>query len=166
MAIIFYNDSNLISYERDYQRPPHKRTKDEEEALCNIARKQYEKRSNGVVYFIVGNEYSLISPCPSEFKPKERRFICKGIVNKLNDVIIDGVIMKRIDNSEDTIFSLTKEDCETLNIEYESGLQLYPMNMKWIDNGKNSNKNNIKLYESLKWNFNNLSIILNQKNKK
>ena len=89
--------------------------------------------------FFIGEKYSLKSPSCEGFEMKEKVYELVGIVDKFSDIAIDSVIVKQISGDKDLIFSLSKNDCAHLGIEYQPELQLFPKAMSWnkvIDNTK------------------------------
>lgn len=107
----------------------------------NVNNRKYESdlqaKENRLLYyksvnrFIVGSDYSLFNKRVDGFEQTERIYKCFGYISKLNGIDIDSVIMKQINGEESTIFSLTRDDCNILKINYEQGLCLFPSNMNW-----------------------------------
>ena len=69
-----------------------------------------------------------------------------GELNTLYGVRIDSYIVKRIDETNSNLYSLTKTDCKILGIEFQRGLQLMPKNIGWIEKSEEKDKieNNIE----------------------
>lgn len=82
--------------------------------------------------FKIGEKYSLSGVECDDFEMPKKEYELVGLVSKVNDVILDSVIMKQVSGTNDTIFSLTKHDCRNLNIEFQNGLQLFPKNLNWV----------------------------------
>lgn len=83
--------------------------------------------------FVIGDTYRLDSMSCDGFEMKTDFYKLVGIVKKYEDTPINSVVVTKINkNSNDRIFSLSKNDCKCLNIEYENGLQLFPMSMNWV----------------------------------
>ena len=81
---------------------------------------------------IVGKRYTLQGEkCDGFDMPiKTYEAICKLPV--INGVQVNAVIMKEIDSDNtSTIFSLTKNDCNSLNIEFQPRLQIFPAQLNW-----------------------------------
>ena len=83
--------------------------------------------------FVIGKTYSLSGVDCDDFKMPTKEYELVGIVNEVNDVVLDSVIMRQISGEQGTIFTLTKNDCRNLNIEFQRGLQLFPKNLNWIE---------------------------------
>lgn len=80
---------------------------------------------------IVGNLYSLQGDECDGFKMPIRVYSCKGLIPTFKGVNLDAVVMKQVEGEEDTIFSLTRQDCKILGLEYEDKLQLFPISFNW-----------------------------------
>ena len=44
-----------------------------------------------------------------------------------------GAIVKILSDNPNKIFTLSREECKILHIKYEDGLQVWPMDLNWID---------------------------------
>lgn len=74
-------------------------------------------------FFEVGSIYKLRSS-------NSPRYELIKLVEKLDGVCVNSLIMKPIDNVETKIYSLSKTDCEYLNIPYQNGLQIFPPHLE------------------------------------
>lgn len=81
--------------------------------------------------YIVGNIYSLRGAECDDFKMPSKEYELVAIVSNVNEINLDSLVMKQISGNVGTIFSLTKNDCRLLNIEFQQGLQLFPKNLDW-----------------------------------
>ena len=121
--------------------------------------------------FNSGDKYALVLQGEEDFQYIERIYTVVGKISKLNNIVIDAVIVKQIGGDNTTKFSLTKADCRELGIKYEPGLQLFPSNMDWKplvthnsiqndeehnverENKRNKNDNNKEKYIKPYWQF-------------
>lgn len=81
--------------------------------------------------FVIGERYSLRGIACDGFEMQPKIYELVGEVDKYADVLIDAVIVKQVDGEIGQMFTLSKNDCANLKIEYENGLQLFPKNMSW-----------------------------------
>lgn len=95
--------------------------------------------------FIEGEKYSLKGIACDGFKMDEKIYELVGIVNDFHGVKIDSVIVKQVEGEKDLIFTLSKNDCEHLGIEYQNGLQLFPQRLDWkrVKDAIEFDKNNL-----------------------
>ena len=75
--------------------------------------------------------YSLQGEECEGFTMPIRVYQCKGICGDIRGIPLDAVVMKLVEGVEDTIFSLTRQDCQFLNIDFEPQLQLFPSKFAW-----------------------------------
>ena len=68
---------------------------------------------------------------PNQFFENGGKYEHIKTINSVDGVNMDSVVMKQIDGDKSTIFSLTKADCQKLNIPFSQGLQIFPKNMGW-----------------------------------
>lgn len=80
----------------------------------------------------VGKLYGLQGESCDEFAMPMNVFICKGIVNDYHGTALDVAIMKHVEGEEGHIFSLTRNECKMLGVEYEPKLQVFPIEFNWI----------------------------------
>lgn len=81
--------------------------------------------------FIIGEYYSLGGIACDGFEMKEKIYELVGVIDEYQGTQIDSVIVKQVGGEQGKIFTLSKNDCAYLNIEYEKGLQLFPKNLPW-----------------------------------
>lgn len=82
--------------------------------------------------FKIGDLYSLSGNDCDGFKMDKKVYQLIAIVNEFNGNVLDSLVMKQVDGDSDTIFSLTKNDCKLLGVEFQSGLQLFPKKLNWV----------------------------------
>lgn len=81
--------------------------------------------------FIEGEKYALKGIACDGFDMEEKVYELVGVVDEFEGVKIDSVIVKQVDGEKGLIFTLSKNDCAHLGIEYQAGLQLFPKNLSW-----------------------------------
>lgn len=91
----------------------------------NMVKKERKER------FTIGKRYSLRGMECDDFEMPTKEYELVGLVSSVNDINLDSVIMKQVSGNVGTIFSLTKNDCRLLNIDFQQGLQLFPKNLDW-----------------------------------
>lgn len=89
------------------------------------------EKTNKLPRFIIGENYSLKGVSCDGFDMPEKVYKLIGIVNEYAGVNVDSVIVKQVGGERGQIFTLSKNDCAQLGIEYENGLQLFPKKMSW-----------------------------------
>lgn len=82
--------------------------------------------------YVIGDTYMLKGASCDGFEMSEKTYELKGLVDNFHDVPINAVIVKQLSGDKGHIFTLSKNDCKYLNIEYEDGLQLFPKGMPWV----------------------------------
>ena len=81
--------------------------------------------------FVEGEKYALKGIACDGFEMAEKVYELIGVVNEFHGVKIDSLIVKQIEGEKGLIFTLSKNDCEHLGIEYQNGLQLFPKKLGW-----------------------------------
>ena len=66
------------------------------------------------------------------FSMKEKVYEVVGNVKEYHGTPINSLIVKQVGGEQGVIYTLSKNDCREIGIEYEKGLQLFPTTMKWI----------------------------------
>lgn len=94
--------------------------------------KYIPEKKNETNFFEHNKTYLLIGSDCDGFSMPSRRYKYVGSINEVDGVKLNSVIMKQIDGEPTTIFSLTKSDCKSFGVEFESGLQLFPNNLNWV----------------------------------
>ena len=81
--------------------------------------------------FIVGEKYALKGTSCEGFEMPEKVYELVAVHDEFEGVNINSLIVKQVSGDQDKIFTLSKNDCEHIGIEYENGLQLFPKHLKW-----------------------------------
>lgn len=106
-------DSRLVSLYFDPQKMGVKKEKKE--------KIEYDK---GDILTLKGEE------CDSFSMPYKKYEVIKSI-DTFSNIVIDSYVVKQIEGEQSTIFSLTKQDCKSLGIEFQPFLQILPKSMDW-----------------------------------
>lgn len=119
-----------------------------------IPRKLYKvvepKVKDNTIHFDKGDIYSLSGTACDGFTMTEKHYQVVGQVGFYAGESINSVIVKCLNQGDDAVFSLSKNDCRCLNIEYEPGLLLFPRDMNWKLVKKNEplfDENDIATYQ-------------------
>lgn len=99
----------------------------------NEIKKKIKKEKPKEKFFNIGDEYTLSKEDCGDFAMPTKKYKLVGIVDKLNGVAINSVIMKQIEGEISTSFTLTKLDCSHIGVDFENGLQIFPINMGWVN---------------------------------
>ena len=81
--------------------------------------------------FIIGEKYALSGATCEGFEMEEKVYKLVAIHDEYEGVDINSLIVKQVDGPQDKIFTLSKNDCDHIGIEYENGLQLFPKYLNW-----------------------------------
>ena len=81
--------------------------------------------------FKKGSLMALVNSGCDDFDETERVYEFIGVVTTINSIEVNSIIVKQVEGDRGMIFSLTKDDCKEIGIEYEPCLQLFPYNMNW-----------------------------------
>ena len=90
-----------------------------------------EEPQDFVPRFVKGEKYSLAGVSCEGFEMPEKIYELVGIHDEYDGTSINSVIVKQISGGQDKIFTLSKNDCACMGIEYENGLQLFPKHLNW-----------------------------------
>lgn len=90
-----------------------------------------EEPQDFVPRFVKGEKYSLAGVSCEGFEMPEKIYELVGVHDEYDGININSVIVKQIAGSQDKIFTLSKNDCACMGIEYENGLQLFPKHLNW-----------------------------------
>ena len=90
-----------------------------------------EEEKDHMPTFIVGEKYSLRGVSCEGFEMPEKVYELVAIHDKFDGIDINSLIVKQVSGDQDKIFTLSKNDCEHIGIEYENGLQLFPKYLNW-----------------------------------
>ena len=93
---------------------------------------EVEDNYDSMPKFIIGEKYALRTPGCDGFEGSEKIYKLIGFDDEFGGVKIDALIVKQIAGEVGNIYTLSKNDCDYLGIEYEAGLQLFPKKLSWI----------------------------------
>jgi hypothetical protein len=82
--------------------------------------------------FIVGEKYALKGVACDGFDMKEDVYELIGLIDSFGGVPIESVIVKQVSGEQGNIFTLSKNDCAKLGMEFQQGLQLFPKSLPWV----------------------------------
>lgn len=108
----------------------------------------YDKNN---LIFHNGERYSLKPKECDGFKMDEHVYEVYGTIDKFDDdeMNINSVIVKEITKSNGTLYTLSRNDCEWLGIEFSSGLQLLPKSLDWKYVDVDFDENDLSTTQSL-----------------
>ena len=108
----------------------------------------YDKNN---LIFHNGERYSLKPKECDGFKMDEHVYEVYGTLDKFDDdeMNINSVIVKEITKSNGTLYTLSRNDCEWLGIEFSSGLQLLPKSLDWKYVDVDFDENDLSTTQSL-----------------
>ena len=108
----------------------------------------YDKNN---LIFHTGERYSLKPKECDGFKMDEHVYEVYGTIDKFDDdeMNINSVIVKEITKSNGTLYTLSRNDCEWLGIEFSSGLQLLPKSLDWKYVDVDFDENDLSTTQSL-----------------
>lgn len=107
-----------------------------------------EKREVNLEKFKEGDVFSLQGVECDDFTMPVKEYQVIKKVDEVFGVKLDGLVVKQISGDSSTIFSLTKNDCQTLGIEFQPRLLFFPINMNWKTVSK-SHRESIKEFNPL-----------------
>lgn len=90
-----------------------------------------EEPKNALPRFIIGEKYALKGVSCEGFEMPEKVYQLVSIHDEFCGINLNSLIVKQISGDQDKIFTLSKNDCEHIGIEYENGLQLFPKHLNW-----------------------------------
>lgn len=137
----------------DFQKILNKETEESETDLKNyedtfeqyiqeIESKQEAKREakkKVKTKFITGHIYKLAYRTNDKYY-KQRTFKLIKFIYTINNNPVHILIMKSLDNERFHKFSLNKNECLKYHIKYQPGLEVYSMNLNWVDITNKYNK--------------------------
>ena len=94
--------------------------------------REVEDNYDSMPKFIVGEKYALTTPGCDGFAGSEKVYRLVAIHDEYGGVKVDSLVVKQISGEVGNIYTLSKNDCEHIGIEYEAGLQLFPKTMSWV----------------------------------
>ena len=98
-----------------------------------------------------GERYSLKPRECDGFKMDEHVYEVYGTIDNFDDdeMNINSVIVKEVTESNGTLYTLSRNDCEWLGIEFSSGLQLLPKSLDWKYVDVDFDENDLSTTQSL-----------------
>ena len=107
--------------------------------------------SNDNLIFHNGERYSLKPRECDGFKMDEHVYEVYGTIDNFDDdeMNINSVIVKEVTKSNGTLYTLSRNDCEWLGIEFSSGLQLLPKSLDWKYVDVDFDENDLSTTQSL-----------------
>ena len=81
--------------------------------------------------FVVGENYALGGERVEGFEQKYKLYNLVGMVDEFAGTKVDALIVKQIGGEEGNIYTISKNDCAFLGIEYQNGLQLFSKGLSW-----------------------------------
>ena len=98
-----------------------------------------------------GERYSLKPRECDGFKMDEHVYEVYGTIDNFDDdeMNINSVIVKEVTKSNGTLYTLSRNDCEWLGIEFSSGLQLLPKSLDWKYVDVDFDENDLSTTQSL-----------------
>ena len=98
-----------------------------------------------------GERYSLKPRECDGFKMDEHVYEVYGTIDNFDDdeMNINSVIVKEVTESNGTLYTLSRNDCEWLGIEFSSGLQLLPKSLDWKYVDVDVDENDLSTTQSL-----------------
>ena len=116
---------------------------DEEKQVSEKTRLKRQEKKKINKKFVVNHTYHLRTKLNNE---NRKIFVLKKFIYTINDLPVNILILKQLSGEKNKIFTLSREECKILHIKYEDGLQVWPMDLNWIDltAKKNRKKSNNK----------------------
>ena len=90
-----------------------------------------EEPKDYIPTIIKGEKYALKGVSCEGFEMPEKVYELVGVHDEFDGIKLNSLIVKQISGDQDKIFTLSKNDCEHIGIEYENGLQLFPKQLNW-----------------------------------
>lgn len=132
------NDSERVYDDLILQLP-----EDEEKQVSEKTKLKRQEKKKINKKFVVNHTYHLRTKLNNE---NRKIFVLKKFIYTINDLPVNILILKQLSGEKNKIFTLSREECKILHIKYEDGLQVWPMDLNWIDltAKKNRKRNNKK----------------------
>jgi hypothetical protein len=115
---------------------------DEEKQVSEKTKLKRQEKKKINKKFVVNHTYHLRTKLNNE---NRKIFVLKKFIYTINDLPVNILILKQLSGEKNKIFTLSREECKILHIKYEDGLQVWPMDLNWIDlTAKKNRKSNKK----------------------
>lgn len=140
-AQAYVNDSERVYDDLILQLP-----EDEEKQVSEKTKLKRQEKKKINKKFVVNHTYHLRTKLNNE---NRKIFVLKKFIYTINDLTVNILILKQLSGEKNKIFTLSREECKILHIKYEDGLQVWPMDLNWIDltAKKNRKSNNKKVIQ-------------------
>lgn len=136
-AQAYVNDSERVYDDLILQLP-----EDEEKQVSEKTKLKRQEKKKINKKFVVNHTYHLRTKLNNE---NRKIFVLKKFIYTINDLPVNILILKQLSGEKNKIFTLSREECKILHIKYEDGLQVWPMDLNWIDlTAKKNRKSNNK----------------------
>lgn len=134
------NDSERVYDDLILQLP-----EDEEKQVSEKTKLKRQEKKKINKKFVVNHTYHLRTKLNNE---NRKIFVLKKFIYTINDLPVNILILKQLSGEKNKIFTLSREECKILHIKYEDGLQVWPMDLNWIDlTAKKNRKSNKKVIQ-------------------
>lgn len=135
-AQAYINDGERVYDDLILQLP-----EDEENQVSEKTKLKRQEKKKINKKFVVNHIYHLRIKLNNE---NRKIFVLKKFIYTINDLPVNILILKQLSGEKNKIFTLSREECKILHIKYEDGLQVWPMDLNWIDltAKKNRKRNN------------------------
>ena len=131
------NDSERVYDDLILQLP-----EDEEKQVSEKTKLKRQEKKKINKKFVVNHIYHLRTKLNNE---NRKIFVLKKFIYTINDLPVNILILKQLSGEKNKIFTISREECKILHIKYEDGLQVWPMDLNWIDlTAKKNRKSNNK----------------------
>lgn len=94
--------------------------------------------------YIPGQVYSIQGKNCDGFSVAKRFYKIIHVFKTLFDIPINSLVVRQIGGPQSTIWTLSRNDCDKLNIQYYPHLQLFPISMNWFYEPEYDDKEMIK----------------------
>lgn len=81
--------------------------------------------------FVIGENYALGGENVEGFEQRYKLYNLVGMVDEFAGAKVDSLIVKQIGGEQGNIYTISKNDCAFLGIEYQNGLQLFSKGLSW-----------------------------------
>lgn len=138
-----FGNANVNDGERVYDDLILQLPEDEENQVSEKIKLKRQEKKKINKKFVVNHTYHLRTKLNNE---NRKIFVLKKFIYTINDLPVNILILKQLSGEKNKIFTLSREECKILHIKYEDGLQVWPMDLNWIDltAKKNRKKSNNK----------------------
>ena len=90
-----------------------------------------EEDKSMIPKFVIGENYALGGENIEGFEQRYKLYNLVGMVDEFAGAKVDSLIVKQIGGEQGNIYTISKNDCAFLGIEYQNGLQLFSKGLSW-----------------------------------